>query len=196
LGGLNERWEIRWGATLIYGGGGGWCRLWNHSIGTLKRVQRLFRHVVVLPSTYELAYSLPNATFFCRDRYESRENMPQATFCHDLAFYLGRQAAAPGSGKGTFFRTDAESAHPGQLPASNNDISLRGGHLWDTAPFVQAVADCAEVYTDRLHVAIAACLLGRTVHFYPGAYFKNRAVYLSSMQDYFENVRFCERYAQ
>ena len=44
------------------------------------------------------------------------------------------------------------------------------------------------IHTDRLHVAILACLLHKRVHFYKGGYFKNEAVFRSSMRDYFDDV--------
>lgn len=46
---------------------------------------------------------------------------------------------------------------------------------------------------DRLHVAILACLLHKRVHFYKGGYFKNEAVFRSSMRDYFDDV-FMKKY--
>ena len=46
---------------------------------------------------------------------------------------------------------------------------------------------------DRLHVAILACLLHKRVHFYNGGYFKNEAVFRSSMRDYFDDV-FMKKY--
>jgi hypothetical protein len=118
--------------------------------------------------------------------------MPTALFCHDMSFYLGSFQAEPGQGEGWFFRTDAESARDGRLPPGNQDISTRGDHRSDIYPFLAEIARSAVIHTDRLHVAIAACLLGREVHLYPGAYFKNRAVFHSSIQGYYDNVIFHE----
>jgi hypothetical protein len=41
-------------------------------------------------------------------------------------------------------------------------------------------------------VAIAACLLGRELHLHPGGYFKNRAVFRSSIEGRFPNAHFHE----
>lgn len=179
--------------TVIYGGGGGWCELWNHSLDYVTEFTQRF-NVVVLPSTYESSYSIPNTTFFCRDMFESKQNMPDATFCHDMSFYIGEEFATrgKGSGKGYFFRSDAESANRIRIPSCNNDIGLKGNHLSEVSPFFDEIDRFAVVCTDRLHVAIAACLLKKEVHLYPGSYFKNRAVYLSSMKDHFEGVHFHE----
>jgi len=184
------------GGTVIYGGGGSWCRLWTQSERLVTKLRRRFR-VIVLPSTYELSYSIPGTIFFCRDLFESQKNMKEALFCHDMAFYLGRLTVGndEGKGEGYFFRNDEEGIiERTRIPASNHDISCRGNHLSEMAQFLEEISTFYTVYTDRLHVAIAACLLGKKVHLYPGAYFKNRAVYLSSMKDYFINVYFHEEF--
>lgn len=126
--------------------------------------------------------------------FESKQKMPNATFCHDMAFYIGKEflQKGKGSGKGYFFRCDAESANRIKIPPGNVDIALQGNHLSDVSQYFEILNRFAIIYTDRLHVAIAACLLEKEVHLYPGAYFKNRAVYLSSIKDYFDNVFFHE----
>lgn len=184
------------GGTVIYGGGGAWCRLWTQSEDFVTKLRRRFR-VIVLPSTYELHYAMPGVIFFCRDLFESRQNMPEAHFCHDMAFYLGRLSGkdGEGEGKGYIFRGDGEGRiERERIPVSNFDISAQGTHLSEISSFLEHIQAFRTIYTDRLHVAIAACLLGKEVHLYPGAYFKNRAVYLSSMRDYFDNVYFHEEF--
>jgi len=186
-----QRWlPWRRRGTLIYGGGGAWSNLWSHSMRTLKRVGHLFQHAVVLPSSFELRVDFPKVNLFCRDRFESQINAPAALFCHDMAFCLGPQSAPAGSGTGWFLRIDAESAHGLPIPPGNVDLSQLGNHLSPPGPFFDAIAKYAVVHTDRLHVAIATCLLGRELHLYPGAYFKNRAVFQSSIEGRFPNVYF------
>ena len=183
------------GGTVIYGGGGAWCRLWNHSPRYVTHIRRRFK-VIVLPSTYEFSFSIPNTHFFCRDLFESKRNMPNAVFCHDMAFYIEKQFLCKGGGlgKGYFFRCDKETAKRIKIPSNNNDISSKGTHLSSISQFFDEINKFATIYTDRLHVSIAACLLNKEVHFYPGSYFKNRAVYMSSMNDQFENVCFHEKF--
>ncbi len=183
------------GGIVIYGGGGAWCKRWNHSNDIVKMLTEKC-NVIVLPSTYEFTYPIPNTFFFCRDIFESKQNMPNATFCHDMAFYIGKQFLKKGKGvgKGYFFRYDSESANRINVPSDNNDISRKGNHLSEVSQFFDEINKFAVIYTDRLHVSIAACLLEKEVHLYPGSYFKNQAVYLSSMRDYFENVYFHERF--
>ncbi len=180
---------------VIYGGGGGWCKLWNHSTEYVNKLQDKY-NVIVLPSTYESSYIIPNTLFFIRDQFESKQNMPQATFCDDMAFYIGDEFLNEKQGKGTgyFFRTDAEKADQINIPLDNNDISLKENHLADISLFFEAIDQFSVIHTDRLHVSIAAVLLKKEVHLYPGSYFKNKAVYLSSMKDRFENVTFHENF--
>ncbi len=177
--------------VVIYGGGGGWSKLWVHSQQIVSRISES-HPVIVLPSSYELPFSIPNTTFLRRDRFGSKQTMPEAVFCHDMAFYLeGRLVSdGQGEGRGFFFRVDAESAGLIRIPPENDDVSFRGGHLSDTSPFYAAVDRFSEIHTDRLHVAIAACLLGKELHMYPGCYFKNRDVYRSSIESRFDNVAF------
>ncbi len=179
------------GSIMLFGGGGGWCRLWKNTPKLVTALAQRF-NVIVLPSTYEHPYSIPNTDFFCRDQFESVVQMPQALFCHDLAFYIGSLQGSTGQGNGYFFRTDAESAQRIPLPPTNIDISLKGSHLSPIYDLVDAVDQWAVVYTDRLHVGILGCLLGKEVHLYPGSYFKNQAVYRSSLKPYFNRVHFHE----
>lgn len=179
------------GGTVLYGGGGAWCDLWEHSAKIVNVLRRRFQ-VIVLPSTYANSYHMPGVTFFRRDQFESRCAMPSSFFCHDMAFYLEPESRTTYSDAGYFFRTDAESAGNISHPPINSDISSFGNHLSDIDEFLDVVGAYKIIHTDRLHVGIAGCLLGREVHLYPGSYFKNRAVFRSSMDGYYDNVHFEE----
>ena len=181
------------GGTIIYGGGGAWCKYWRHSELYARRISKRFK-LIVLPSTYEHSFSIPNTTFFRRDQYESKQNMPHSFFSHDMAFYIGNEylTEAPGRGEGYFFRTDIESAINGGVPEENNDISSNGNEFSNVSNFFQEINKFSTVYTDRLHVAIAALLLKKETHLYAGKYFKNKAVFMSSIKSYFNNAYFHE----
>ena len=191
-----KKWIIPWlkGGTVIFGGGGAWCSNWDHSHYVVSFARRF--KVIVLPSTYEKHYSIPNTMFFRRDKYESKEHMPDSMFCHDMAFYIGDEFLEKdkGEGKGHFFRTDKESAVRSERPEENVDISDKGRTYTGISGFFQELNKCATIYTDRMHVAIGGCLLNKEVHLYPGNYFKIRAVYLSSMKDRFEKLYFHEKF--
>lgn len=179
--------------VAVFGGGGAWCEFWDHS----KYVVQLSRHLrtVVLPSSYGQAYDIPNTHFFRRDHFESLEAMPKSGFCHDLAFYLGTakaRHAQNGSGTGYYFREDIEGKYFQNLPKDNYDLSLKGTHLSEIEPFFEHINQYRVIHTDRLHVGIASSLLGKEVHLYAGNYFKNRAVFNTSIKNHFKNTHFHE----
>ncbi len=179
-------------SVLIYGGGDGWCKLHQHALQILNKIQNRFRAIIVLPSTYEERYSFSNTAFFSRDRYESKVAMQNAPFCHDMAFYIDPISSVKKSDTGYFFRTDNESSGELELLSENSDISLKGSHLSSVYPFIDTISQYGIIHTDRLHVAIAGCLLELEVHLYTGSYFKNKAVYLSSIEGYYNDVYFHE----
>lgn len=180
------------GGVLLYGGGGAWSKLWNHGYEIINKIKQNFAKIIILPSTFAMNFSIPHATFFCRDIFESKNNIKEAIFCHDMAFFIGKLHVGQGVGTGSFFRLEAESSGRIDIPPHNSDISLEGNHFSDIGPFFAEIAKYETIHTDRLHVAIASCLLGRKLHFYAGSYFKNKAVYLSSMKDYYLKAQFHE----
>ncbi len=95
-------------------------------------------------------------------------------------------------------RTDKERT-VSSPPSSNVDVS-RVFSYGTTPPLTAKRAtvgmlsffDCYErVVTNRLHGCILAALLGKEVDFYANNYFKNREVYLHSIEGQFPNVRWC-----
>lgn len=169
-------------------------------------MSRHFSEIIVFPSSLQVDCSGVPARFYCRNIHESRESAPRASFCDDMAFYLADtiRPANPIQKEGHFFRTDCESGSRFDIPVDNRDLSIEGSHFNDPGGFFAAIEPFEIVNTDRLHVAIAAALLGRQVHLYPGAYFKNRAVFRSTLEENYPNVRFheepfcaltCTRYA-
>lgn len=116
------------GGVVLFGGGGGWCNNWNMVVDKVQFLSKRF-NVIILPSTFEKTYSIPNTIFFRRDNFESKENMPESYFCHDMAYYLGSIDFKEGSGTGNFFRTDKESRGIIEIPGDNYDISAHGTHF-------------------------------------------------------------------
>jgi exopolysaccharide biosynthesis predicted pyruvyltransferase EpsI len=175
--------------TFIFGGGGAWCANWNHSHFVNASVPKA-KQVIVLPSTYAVRsplFNIPKIHFFARDNRDSLLYCPDATYHQDMAFHLA-PALKPqeGDGVGHFMRTDKESARHFKIPKGNRDISVWGETYHNTSPFIEAINKVREVHTDRLHVAIVACMLGKRVVFYGGNYFKNKAIYLSRMKGQFD----------
>lgn len=180
--------------TFIYGGGGAWCRNWNNSHYVNAAASKA-EQVIVLPSTYAISsglFRLPHVHFFARDKYESLKYCPEAQYHQDMAFHLFEtMKPVQGDGIGYFMRTDKESSRSFRIPQGNIDISRWGQTYGNTKPFIEEINKVREVHTDRLHVAIVACMLEKKIFFYEGNYFKNKAVYLSRMKDF--DVTFRER---
>ncbi len=190
---LKELPPVKFGKRiLLYGGGGGWCSNWDHSSKIIEEASRKFVKIIVLPSTYEETYSYNNTIFFVRDKFESLKNIPDALFCHDMAFFIGKIKSEEGSGDGYFFRTDSESTGKIKIPASNLDISSMGRTYARAYDFINEISKYNVIYTDRLHVAIVASLLEKELHLFSGNYFKNRAVFNTSIKPNFKNVFFHE----
>jgi len=82
--------------------------------------------------------------------------MPDAPFCHDMAFYIDPIPSVKKSGTGYFFSTENQM----EIPAESSDIILKGSHLSSIYPFIDTISQYGIVHTDRLHVAIVGCLLG------------------------------------
>jgi len=184
---------IKPNATLIFAGSGAWCKFYNRE-AFIKKISKRFKNIIILPSTFEITPNIPNAIFFRRDNYESKENVPSSIFCHDMAFYIGSIESEKGNGKGYFFRKDIESLNKVNFIPQNIDISLKGNHLTPIFDFINEISKYEIIYTDRLHVAIGASLLKKEVHLFPNSYFKNKAIYLSSLKPFYENVYFHENF--
>lgn len=98
----------------------------------------------------------------------------------------------------TLFRTDSEGL--GRGGSGNIDISNAFNYgqsskalIYESAnDFVNFLECINKVKTDRLHVAITAAKLGKSVEFYGGNYHKCRSVYVESMENKFKNVRWSE----
>lgn len=176
---------------LIYGGGGAWCRYWMRGYERVKALEDFYHNSIILPSTYDGNFNLSSTTFFSRDNYESKKNIPGSLFCHDMAFYLDPIETTAGNGAGYFFREDKEKK-PGR-PVIEGNIDLSSLQRWqhDVDEYFETLSPYSEIHTDRLHVAIASCLMNKKVYLYEGAYFKNRAVFNSSIQQFYKGVYLC-----
>lgn len=153
---------------LLLGGGGAWSGLFPGGRGLASRAARFFRRVIVLPSSFGAPVGLRGVSLWARDAFGSLEHAPSARFCHDLGFSVGRLAPpSPVDEVGLFFRGDRLGL--AVEPSTVIDLSARGDHRSPVRPFVEEIARYREIKTDRVHVAIVACLLGRRCWVYPTA---------------------------
>ena len=173
--------------------------------------------IVILPHTIcgedQLMQHLPDTvTLICRElssyTYARRHTrFPEnVLLSHDMAFYIKPkqqyvEAQASVGSVGFFLRTDCEATNL-KIPPGNTDISLTlnvPGSTTDikianrvTERIFDALSRVETVVTNRLHVCIAASLLGKKVHFHPNSYFKNKAVFAFSIDGKFNDTVFIE----
>lgn len=179
---------------MVYSGGGVFLqkyRMHKRMPALIERCKRM----LVLPHTF----AVPRAKLgfrdtdilFRRDQTGSVEYARDSIFCHDMALSLDRLTPSEkGSGVGHFIRGDVEKVEGMAVPEGNRDISAEGTESAPMAPFLDAIARFETIHTNRLHVAIAAGLMGRRVHLYANSYFKNRAIYDASLRQRFPNLTF------
>lgn len=101
---------------------------------------------------------------------------------------------------GDFFREDVEKVLD-ETPKGNADLSQLYEYgtrndaitLYTTIRLMKFLNRFQKIRTDRLHICIAAALLGKEVEFYPNSYFKCRAVYEYSLKDSFTTIDWVEK---
>lgn len=179
--------------VIICNGNGAFCGHYD----TPKITAELTRHfgtAIMLPSTFDMDVGqldfAPEMHFFVRDRFESQARLPEAPFCHDMAFFLSLDAPEPKKDVGYFMRKDREAPKEQILPRKNFDVSKKGRIYTPIQGFVDAISPYRVVHTNRLHVGIVATLLGRETHIYANDYFKIRAIFESSIAPFFPNTTF------
>jgi exopolysaccharide biosynthesis predicted pyruvyltransferase EpsI len=198
--------------VIVYSGGGNLVPYYHHCFQFLQDVMGRGIPVIVLPHTIQGHQSLlsqlrPNVTLLCREKMSYhyckkivpyKENVFLAC---DLAFFADLTPFTPSKKeeeappKNLFaFRLDCEINKLREgipLPSTNQDISSYGS-LTDTTSddenfavverFIKTIDAYDVVWTDRLHVGIAAFLLGKKVHLFDNSYGKTRAVFASTIK--------------
>ncbi|WP_141135125.1 hypothetical protein [Puniceibacterium sediminis] len=178
---------------LIYGGGGALTPAYRKS-EKVAALTQLYGGGIVLPSTCAIPLGdmnlHPQTDLWIRDHRISQVNAPGAAFCHDMAFFLVAPRVPALRAKGVMMRTDLERPENSQLPPGNFDLSVRGTHKSAVWPFFWRIGQYRRIVTNRLHIGIAAALLGREVDLYGGNYSKIADIYDASIRERFAKVRF------
>lgn len=179
--------------VMVYNGCGAFSQHYSMADKVCALAQN-FSTNVFLPATFAIDMDrqrFPNDThFFVRDRFESASKMPEAPFCHDMAFHLSPVAAAPVKKAGYFLRTDAEAPDGQPLPKDNLDLSRLGRAHTPIDGFLEHIGAFETIFTNRLHVGIGGALLGRRTEISANDYFKIRAIYQSSIEGYFPKTTY------
>lgn len=183
--------------AMIYNG----CGAFSPHYQMLPKVAELsqqFSTAVFLPSTFALdvdrAAFAQDSHFFVRDRFQSSDRMADAPFCHDMAFFGTPVAGEARKQVGNFFREDAEAPEDVTLPTPNLDLSKRGRAHTPLDRFLDHLGAYQTVRTNRLHVGVAATLLGRQTHIFSNDYFKIKAIFDSSIAGTYPNATYHQSY--
>jgi len=157
--------------TLLIDGGGNLVDYYHDVRDFLASAKDVYPEIVILPHTIAgekqagLLQALKrNVTIFCREKVSHQFVSKHANTCnvflwHDTAFYNDLTPSPSGEGSLNAFRQDVESIQE-DFPSNNIDISRDGYAKKPLDAFLRAIKPYAEINTDRLHVAIAATLLG------------------------------------
>ncbi len=185
---------------LFIDGGGNFVDYYSDVRDFLKVKYNKYKKIIILPHTINgnkqkniLPQLKNNCVIFCREEksYEFVEKYftGKLYLWHDCAFYNDFSSYKKhGQGVLNAFRQDCESIQT-KLPDKNIDISRNGWCKKPLADFLEKISDHNQVRTDRLHVAIAATLLGKKTIIFFNSYYKNLAVYNYSLKS-FQNAIF------
>lgn len=184
-------------ALVIVGGGGGWCETWSSTREFVSSIAPRTARVIVLPTTYALEKAPgadDNVVYFSRDLNLSAEYLPEAQFCHDMAFFLATDVPLERDTlqRLVALRVDRERSPEAKGFEFSVDISLLGNAFSSVEPLFQIINRYERIVSDRLHVAIAGCLLDKEVTLLPGNYGKSKQVFDASIAAHFPRASFRE----
>ena len=192
--------------VLFYAGGGNLVGLYDDCKIFLQNNKDNNNRIVVLPHTIKsedvLIKSLDsNVILFCRERtsfqyvHRLARHKQNVYLSKDMAFYIQNIDKYKIKQNNTqkvchAFRMDCEQTNI-SIPDDNIDLSHHLNMPNNTQTNIEPVSMRIFEYlskfdvvrTNRLHICIAGHLLGKTVHFYPNSYYKNKAVYDYSLRD-------------
>lgn len=202
--------------TLFFAGGGSLVGLYEKCRIFLENNINNNNKIVLLPHTIANEDALikkldKNVIIFCREKasydyvYKLMEMKNNLYLSKDMAFYidkldkLDKYANVVGVGELNCYRTDKEKTDI-ILPPDNIDLSVtlkkKPALINDRKKNDKVVASIFEyiskyeiINTNRLHMAIAACLLNKKVRFYSNSYYKNKAMYDYCLTN-FKNLEF------
>jgi exopolysaccharide biosynthesis predicted pyruvyltransferase EpsI len=198
------------GEILLISGCGSISHDWDSGIKYISRYIDYFDRIYILPSSFVIASTkirgfLANLSkkifIYCRERYsyDAVKNIapfPQNIFLDkDMEFYMDHNMwKKDGRGILVAFRKDKEKnknikfrliamfhkLHTAFFINRKYIDVMQGSYKeWGTA--LEIISKFEKVYTDRVHVAIAAALLGKKTHIYPNANHIVRGVYENSL---------------
>jgi len=168
------------GRTALLMGSGAFSRAYHEWMPLALAVAEMrFERVILLPSSFDVmveevraALRRTRAVVFAREprSFDAIRGLCDARLALDGAFYYDYEPhRRDGAGVLNAFRTDLEAPRHWPLPPGNIDIPTTAGSL---TAWLDEIARHAIVRTNRVHVMIAAALLGKQVEVGPCDSFK------------------------
>jgi len=187
--------------TTLVAGGGNLNPRYQCLEKAIHRLPRSGKKIIILPSTvvgcFPLLAAFDDLTLMCREELTgklARLSGIRTMQVHDAAFSFDYVPWNVGERPGGHrilraYRSDLEGTGRPAGVDGNRDLSaeigegrwLLEGSIGTARRFIDAISGYDEIETDRSHVAIAGANLGKTVRVFPGAYFKNRAIFEASL---------------
>lgn len=132
----------------------------------------------------QLGFSVPSPVLMLQDRAIKSQKFIESTLNNGEIMILN------------CFRTDGEKTSI-KIPRNNIDLSLKFNYgtkneqLAFNASYelLNMINQYDKIRTNRLHLAIAGALLGKSVELYSNSYYKCKAIYEYSIKDRFTNVK-------
>ncbi len=184
------------GEVLLIHGCGGFGGVSAHRVEQSRHYFDRFEIVVILPSSFdtgrskvrEFLHTVPDhVTVYAREKVSfdlaaaCMADPGQLNLAEDLALQYDYSPWKARAGSGTLaaFRTDAEAAI--EVPGICSIDVSRYGDKHDAWPLLEVVSRFDTVHTDRMHVGVAAAMMGKQTFLYDNSYHKIRAVYEHSL---------------
>ena len=199
---------------ILFEGGGYMNDVWYGPVLLRQVMKKNNLPVTVAPQSYLFTHTRIYKYFederavhlFCREPYSlehlKKKGLPSnvsTVLSPELALYLTKedleQFIEPRDDDYQLiaFRRDKESAlektaKDEVIEISDNPLVADVSMEKTLKDFISTIYNAETVYTDRLHVAILAMILGKTVTFFGNKYHKNRGVWEYSLKDHVQFV--------
>ncbi len=192
-GGGNQDLVLKHTDTIVFAGGGNLGRKYENCYHLRQQYFSSGLPITVLPQSLTDSNERLDeyATVYLREQ-SSRELFEHGIFAPDLA--LGFNPPDLEIDRdidiGIFIREDEENI-VGFPDNSIGDPALLCDSVME---YLRLAGRCHTIYTDRLHFAICGLICGSSVYLLPGSYYKNSAVYQSSLEQL--GCKWCENISE
>ncbi|MDK8823370.1 hypothetical protein [Corynebacterium coyleae] len=184
---------------VLNGGGGSWRNAKSGNRSRAEALSEIFGSIIELPHTYfapELQTQGCEVEYFSRDKSTSMSHVPSSTYCPDMAFFLqlpDLTKSVHARGDGFFLRRDSERNRAlGDLYKRGIDLAQYGNETSNIVPFFEILNGYSQIYTDQLHVGVAAAMLGKRTTLISSNSSENRDIYDATIKHNYPNVEFAE----